>query len=180
MDNFKIEAMDTAAAEDVRYNVFGVSRTHKGRLAMRGTSEAKYAARMQVFKRDGDTGVVMVKIGFMHKSKAARILSDNAEFAQMCVDKGHDWSEVREFLLKQAGVAAAVAVLPSIAAAPQTDAVQEEAAQEEQQAAADAEVAELLDEQQDTAQLLEQQEAADAGDEPEESVEQSRKQRRRR
>jgi hypothetical protein len=162
MDNFKIEAMANTAAGELRYNVFGVSVTHKGQLAMRGTSTDKYAARMRVFARDGDTKVVMVKIGYMAKAEAAQLLAASEEFRNMCVDKQHDWAQVQAFLHKQAG--AAVAVIPTI---------------EPKQAAADT-VAE--EPQPDTAALLEQQEAADEGAalEPEESVEQSRKQRGRR
>lgn len=160
-----------------RYSYFGVSITHKGQLAMRGTTPDKYDARMRVFARDGDTKVVMVNLErAMHKSDAARILANSTVFADMCVAKGHDWATVQAFLQRQAGVAAAVPVLPVLA----VDTVQQEAVQQTV-AVEEAVQEDTVQAEPDTAELLEQQEAADAGEElQEESVEASRKARKRR
>lgn len=172
------------------YQIFGVSTTHKGVLAMRGTSPEKLAGRLAVFKRDGDTGVTLVDMQrVMHKTEAARILAASDVFLDMCVKNGHERAAVLSFLQGVAGAAAAVPVMPQLAAEtqqedtvqaqsvqePTTVAVQEEAVQEE------AVQAEAVQTEPDAAALLEQQEAADAGEEPEEeSVEASRKARRRR
>lgn len=165
------------------YQIFGVSTTHKGVLAMRGTSPEKLAGRLAVFKRDGDTGVTLVDMQrVMHKTEAARILAASSEYLDMCVANGHERAAVLSFLQGVAGAAAAVPVMPTLAAAaeqtaaaeePATVAVQEDTVQEDTvQTAAEP----------DAAELLEQQEAEDAGealDEPEESVEASRKKKRR-
>jgi hypothetical protein len=185
-----IPAGATAAAA-ARYDCFGVSITNKGQLAMRGTTSEKYTARMRVFARDGDTKVVVrdLKMGYMHKSDAARILADHPIFAELCVAAGHDWPTVRAFLLRVAGSAVAVPVLPqkettAAQAVPELEtAVQEIVVQEEVQAAETQQVtAQEAAAEPGTTELLDQQEAADAGEaeEPEESVEASRKTRRRR
>lgn len=158
------------------YQIFGVSLTHKGVLAMRGTSPEKLAGRLAVFKRDGDTGVTLVDMQrVMHKTEAARILAASNEYLDMCVANGHERAKVLSFLQGVAGAAAAVPVMPTLAAAEPDaaepvaveDTVQEEAVQTETAAEPDA------------AALLDEQEAADAGEEPEESVEASRKKKRR-
>jgi len=162
------------------YQIFGVSLTHKGVLAMRGTSPEKLAGRLAVFKRDGDTGVTLVDMQrVMHKTEAARILAASSEYLDMCVANGHERAKVLSFLQGVAGAAAAVPVMPTLAAAPQTAApeepetvaVQTQAVQEE-----------AVQTEPDAAELLDQQEAEDAGealDELEESVEASRKKKRR-
>lgn len=163
------------------YQIFGVSLTHKGVLAMRGTSPEKLAGRLAVFKRDGDTGVTLVDMQrVMHKTEAARILAASSEYLDMCVANGHERAKVLSFLQGVAGAAAAVPVMPTLAAAapqtaapeePETVAVQTQAVQEE-----------AVQTEPDAAALLDQQEAEDAGealDEPEESVEASRKRKRR-
>lgn len=167
-----------------RYSYFGVSITHKGQLAMRGTTPDKYDARMRVFARDGDTKVVMVNLErAMHKSDAARILANSTVFADMCVAKGHDWATVQAFLQRQAGAAAVVPVLRTLAEVPTLtqDTVQDTAPEELAEVAAQDTAQADTAAEPDTAQLLEQQEAADAGEElQEESVEASRKARKRR
>lgn len=163
------------------YQIFGVSLTHKGVLAMRGTSPEKLAGRLAVFKRDGDTRVTLVDMQrVMHKTEAARILAASSEYLDMCVANGHERAKVLSFLQGVAGAAAAVPVMPTLAAAaeqtaapeePETVAVQTQAVQEE-----------AVQTEPDAAELLDQQEAEDAGealDEPEESVEASRKRKRR-
>jgi len=189
MENLDIKAMPVsgAATGADRYNIFGVSITHKGQLAMRGTTTDKYAARLRVFARDGDTKIVMFDLGrSMHKSAAARVLLGAARFREDCVAKGHDWAAVEQFLQRVSGAAAAVKALtldeqteqpkaPQLEDAVQTAAVQEEVVQTavQEEVVQTAAVA-------DTTELLEQQEAVDAGEEPEESVEASRKARKRR
>lgn len=161
------------------YQIFGVSLTHKGVLAMRGTSPEKLAGRLAVFKRDGDTRVTLVDMQrVMHKTEAARILAASDEFLNMCVAKGHERAEVLSFLQGVAGAAAAVPVLPTLAAATQTAAEEPVAVEDTVQDTAQADTAA----EPDAAALLEQQEAEDAGealDEAEESVEASRKKKRR-
>ena len=161
------------------YQIFGVSLTHKGVLAMRGTSPEKLAGRLAVFKRDGDTRVTLVDMQrVMHKTEAARILAASNEYLDMCVANGHERAAVLSFLQGVAGAAAAVPVMPTLAAATQTAAVQEP----ETVAVEDTVQEEAAQTEPDAAALLEQQEAEDAGealDEAEESVEASRKKKRR-
>lgn len=183
MENLDIKAMPVsgAAAGADRYNIFGVSITHKGQLAMRGTTTDKYAARLRVFARDGDTKIVMFDLGrAMHKSAAARVLLGAARFQEECVARGHDWAAVEAFLQRVSGAAAAVKALTLDQQTEQPKAPQlEEVAQTEQPT----EVVQTESVQEavpDTTELLEQQEAVDAGEEPEESVEASRKARKRR
>lgn len=165
------------------YQIFGVSLTHKGVLAMRGTSPEKLAGRLAVFKRDGDTGVTLVDMQrVMHKTEAARILAASNEYLDMCVANGHERAKVLSFLQGVAGAAAAVPVMPTLAAATQTEAPQE---QEPETVAVQTEAVqeEAAQTEPDAAELLEQQEAEDAGealDEAEESVEASRKTRSKR
>lgn len=193
-----VETGDRAGARG--YQIFGVSLTHKKQLAMRGTSPEKLAARLAVFKRDGDTGVTLVNMErVMHKTEAARILAGSTAFLDMCVTNGHDRAAVLGFLNRVAGAAVAVPVMPTLAApdaqavqeqsdsTEQSEAVQEQSISEEQQATAaqaDTEIAALLDTPattEDTAQaaepdateLLEQQEAADAGETVAEEQEES-------
>lgn len=183
------------------YQIFGVSLTNKKQLAMRGTSPEKLAARLAVFKRDGDTGVTLVDMErVMHKTEAARILAGSTAFLDMCVTNGHDRAAVLGFLNRVAGTAVAVPVMPTLAAADAQAAQEQSISEEEQQAIAaqaEAATAALLDTpetvqetaqeqaaESDATELLEQQEAADAGEtvaeEQEESVEASRQGRRRR
>ena len=164
------------------YQIFGVSLTHKGVLAMRGTSPEKLAGRLAVFKRDGDTRVTLVDMQrVMHKTEAARILAASNEYLDMCVANGHERAAVLSFLQGVAGAAAAVPVMPTLAAATQT---QEQTAAAEPVAVEDTvqDTAQEQSAEPDAAELLDQQEAEDAGealDEPEESVEASRKKKRR-
>ena len=167
------------------YQIFGVSTTHKGVLAMRGTSPEKLSGRLAVFKRDGDTGVTLVDMQrVMHKTEAARILAASDVFLDMCVKNGHERAAVLSFLQGVAGAAAAVPVMPVLTAETQQDTVQTEAVQEVAQQADTVQEetvqTEAVQAEPDAAQLLEQQEAEDAGEEPEESVEASRKARKRR
>lgn len=180
--------VNVEAAGKRGYQIFGVSLTHKGVLAMRGTSPEKLAGRLAVFKRDGDTAVTLVDMQrVMHKTEAARILAASSEYLDMCVTNGHERAKVLSFLQGVAGAAVAVPVMPTLAAA---DAAQtEQAAAEEQapepivQETAQQEEAVQTEAVQDAAELLDQQEADDAGetiDEEEESVEASRKVRGKR
>lgn len=193
MDNIDFVSMTAGAAAEVgagasRYTHFGVSITHKGQLAMRGTTADKYASRMRTFARDGDTKIVIFDLArAMHKSVAAGLLLKSELFRKECVSKGHDWAAVEQFLARQSGTAAAVQVLKL------TD-VAELAEEAQQLAEPPAEIVLPVDstvphtelQQQETAatdaaELLEQQEAEDAGETAEEaSVEASPKARKRR
>lgn len=181
-----MEAMHNNKAAAREHTIFGVSITNKGRLAMRSTSEDKYAARLQVFARDGDQAVFMVNLKrVLHKSAAAAELLNSAWFIQQCVAVGHNREQLVQFLTAQAGRAAAVPVMPAAMPAQtepqaaQLPEAQEPAVQDAQEPAVQA-AAQSDTTEPDITALLEQQESADAAEEPEESVESSRKQRRRR
>ena len=154
------------------YSIFGVSRTNKGVLAMRGTTPDKLAARMAVFRRDGDTCVTLVDLQrVQHKTEAARQLGNSSWFLDQCVKNGLDRAEVLSFLQGVAGQATAVPVMPS---APVEEVAQiEEVAQVEEVAQQVEEVAQQVG----AAELLDQLEQTE---QPEESVAASRKSRRRR
>lgn len=184
MDNVDFVSMTAGAAAEVgagasRYTHFGVSITHKGQLAMRGTTADKYAARLRTFARDGDTKIVMFDLGrAMHKSVAAGLLLKSAKFREECVKKGHDWAAVEQFLARQSGTAAAVQVLKLDDVADTAEQQQEAEPEAVDTAAIEAEAQNTVP---DATELLEQQEAEDAGETAEEaSVEASPKARKRR
>jgi len=178
------------------YSIFGVSRTNKGVLAMRGTTPDKLAARLAVFRRDGDTGVTLVDLQrVQHKTEAARQLAASSWFLDQCANNGLDRVEVLSFLQGVAGQAQTVPTMPVM---PTMPAVQEQPVQEqpvtavqeqpvqEQPVTAVPSIEELVAAAQSEApaDLLEQvlqqlEEPEQQLAEPEESVETSRKRRRR-
>jgi hypothetical protein len=189
--------IDAGSADGKRgYQIFGVSLTHKGVLAMRGTSPEKLAGRLAVFKRDGDKGVTLVDMQrVMHKTEAARILGASSEYLDMCVTNGHERQAVLSFLQGVAGAAAVLPMMPSMASVaaaaaatqeetPQEETVQEvaqevaqetvqeETVQEEapQEVAVQETVQEDTVQEPDAAELLEVQEAEDAGETAEEEL----------